>query len=433
MSINENILNSEPVNLLCRLYTAEYSSQDLPVPSMLNALGACAGFAAQVAVWRDLILPRNRNPGDFLVFATTKSRENYFFGDATNLFLLATTADRLSFLSLAAATLRNASELPDIGDVARYVAKSVGAENFGQPRIPPGIDLPELPRAALTRTWQKAAHILRDCPAAEWPALFGAAAGNIISANRQILAPLVAVKLLLEAAVPMSKLNPVTVEHSGVPAPLLTDWSNRALRPENSQEIQREILAAMPAMPRKINARPITIAQPTIGFANLAGASCDAIVTQDSVAFGDLFHGRIRVVTASIPVCDILFLYCNIEPSGRVVGYESPLRDLIGKSGAAMAVIASEVAPDTSQTPEFNKTLARGNNPPPPVNLVVTFHRNGEVFSRFFKSLLELMLTGVPMPMAWVTLAPQGPLPSEDCPVTICIPEAGGVVFGKGT
>jgi hypothetical protein len=85
MSIDADVLNSEPAHLLSSMYATEYPPQSLPrepspVPSMLNALGACAGFAAQVAVWRELVLPTKRNPGEFFVYAITKSRETFFFG-----------------------------------------------------------------------------------------------------------------------------------------------------------------------------------------------------------------------------------------------------------------------------------------------------------------------------------------------------------------
>jgi hypothetical protein len=160
MSIDAEVLNSRPVDLLCGMYAAEYSSQSLasmrdPAPSMLNALGACAGFAAQVAVWRELVLPTSRNPGDFLVYVTMKSHEILFFGEAINQFLFSTMPDRLSFLSLAAGTLSNASELLDIGELAAHVARSVSTESFGRPRVPPVVDLPGLPLAQL---YQLAVH-----------------------------------------------------------------------------------------------------------------------------------------------------------------------------------------------------------------------------------------------------------------------------------
>jgi hypothetical protein len=128
---------------------------------MLNAVGACAGFAAQVAVWRELVLPRNKNPGEFLVYANTKSKETFFLGEAINQFLFATPPDRLSFLSVAGAALSSPSELLDIAELARHVGRSLGTEGFGRPRIPPSVDVPELPRNALTRTWGKVARILQ--------------------------------------------------------------------------------------------------------------------------------------------------------------------------------------------------------------------------------------------------------------------------------
>jgi hypothetical protein len=90
-------------------------------------------------------------------------------------------------------------------------------------------------------------------------------------------------------------------------------------------------------------------------------------------------------------------------------------------------VIASEVSADLLKNEEFVKSLARGANAA--VDLVITLDRNGEAFGRFFKSLFELMLTGVSMPMAWVTLAPQGPDASNDNPGMIFHAEAGGVMF----
>jgi hypothetical protein len=434
MSIDANVLSSEPVDHLCRMYAAEYAQRSpvaaptTHVPSALNALGACAGFAAQVAVWRELVLPHNRNPGDFLAYATTKSNETFFVGEAINLFLFSSPPDRMSFLTLAASALSGASELPDIAELARHTVQALGSEAFGRPRVPSSVNLVELPRIALMKTWGKTAHILRDCRPAEWPALLGAAAYNIVTSNRGFLAPPIALRILLEAAVPMSKLNPATVEQSGIPAPRLTEWSMRALRPENQQEIVAEVRSAMPAKPPRISARPLVIVQPTIAFVNLSGASCNAIVAGDSTEIGSLFQGKVQIGTASVPTCDVLFLYCDVEPSGKVVGQGLSLRDLIGKSGASVAVVASEVQSDFFGRPEIQKAIARGQNRP--ANLIITNNRNGEAFGRFFKLLFQLMWSGVPMPMAWVRLAPQAPQQPKDIPGTICLMEAGQVVFG---
>jgi hypothetical protein len=113
-----------------------------------------------------------------------------------------------------------------------------------------------------------------------------------------------------------------------------------------------------------------------------------------------------------------------------VIGQGLSLRDLIGKSRARVAVIASEVPVELLQNTGFQKSLNRGNNSP--VNLVITGSRNGDAFGRFFKSLFQLMWTGVPMPIAWTKLAPQSPRQPRDIPGTICLIEAPQLAFLKG-
>jgi hypothetical protein len=434
MTIDANVLSSQPVESLCEMYAAEYVGQPIariprPLPAMLNALGACAGFASQVAVWRELILPANRNPGDFLAYAATKAREIFFFGEAINQFLFSTGPDRLSFLSLAASTLASASELPDIGELAAHVARSVGDASFGRPRVPPSVDLPEFPQPALIRTWGSATKILHERRPSEWPALFGAAANNIVNSNRTFVPPPIALRIMLEAAVPMSKLNPALIEDSGVRLPSLTNWSMRAVRPENVREIVAEVRAVMPAMPPRISARPRVISSPKIVFLNLSGASGEAIAARDQAEIGIVFRGNVETATVPVPSCDVLFLYCDFEPSSKIVGHEWSLRNLIRESKASVAVVASQVPHQIFANSEFHKSIGRDTNPR--VNLVITGNRNGDAFGRFFKSLFELMWNGVSMPMAWVTLAPQGPQQPDDIPGTIFIPEAGQVVFGE--
>jgi hypothetical protein len=114
-----------------------------------------------------------------------------------------------------------------------------------------------------------------------------------------------------------------------------------------------------------------------------------------------LFGRNVEVATVPVP-CDVLFLYCSFEPSGKIVGQEGSLRSLIRDSKATVAVIASPLTFDLNRESR-SKVLDRGDNPP--VNLVITLNRNGDNFGRFFKSLFELMWTqGLSMPVAWPLL-----------------------------
>jgi hypothetical protein len=433
MSIDVNAVQSRPVVRLVEMFSAEYASAG-GLPAILNAIGACAGFSAQIAVWRELILPNNRNPGDFLVYVTTKSQEIFFFGEAINQFLLAANGQRVSFLSFAASELSDASQLPDIAELLGRVAGSLGSDGFGRPRPLPSIEPYELPRAALGRTWVKTAQILADARASEWPALLGATAQRFIQENRRSLTPTIAVQIMLEAAAPMSKLNPATVEGAGVPAPAFANWSMRALRPENGQAIMAEVVSAMPPMPVGVATQPLTIEQPKIVFLNLAGAACEAIVREDRAQIGELFKPNVEVTTAPVR-CDVLFLYCEFESPGKIFGQSRPLGELIRASDAQIVVIASEVPAAFMGDREFSASLSSGDFPP--VNLVMTLGRHGKAFGRFFVALFELMWAGKSMPMAYVQLAPQVPAhlqpprrgDEEDIPGTIFAAGRGQVGF----
>jgi hypothetical protein len=203
----------------------------------------------------------------------------------------------------------------------------------------------------------------------------------------------------------------------------------RALRPENNQTIVAEVRAVMPAMPAGIATQPPVIDQPRIAFVNLAGTSCATIAAEDRAVIGELFGRNVQVTTVPVP-CDVLFLYCSLEPSGKIVGHEGSVRSLIRDSKARVAVVASQMPADLLSNREFQAALAKGNNPP--INLVMTLNRNGDNFGRFFKSLFQMMWTGVPMPMAWVQLAPQGSQQPDNIPGTICLMEAGQVAFATG-
>src|ERR1700721_424493 len=140
MTLSVHVGSRAPVVGLVKMFSAEYAPGGGP-PAILNAIGACAGFASQIAVWRELILPDNRNPGDFLCFVATKSQEIFYLGEAINQFLFATNRQRVSFLSFAASELSSPSQLPDIGDLLGHVVKTIGSDSFGHPRPPPSTDL----------------------------------------------------------------------------------------------------------------------------------------------------------------------------------------------------------------------------------------------------------------------------------------------------
>jgi hypothetical protein len=172
---------------------------------------------------------------------------------------------------------------------------------------------------------------------------------------------------------------------------------------------------------------PYVIRNPSLGLLNLMGEAGSAMLKQDHDDFANQFSTSINVGTDQVLKCNVLFVYCLLEPSGRIAGQQFSLRDVIKATGAHIVVVASENPPDVLTSSEFGQFLnSKGNWP---ANIIITVNRNGDTFGEFFKKLFTQMHAGITMPLAWVKLAPQGPGGHADCPGTIALLEAGHVTF----
>lgn len=164
------------------------------------------------------------------------------------------------------------------------------------------------------------------------------------------------------------------------------------------------------------------IRSPTLGLYNLSGNDCASILEADRKAIGQLFSSVIESADVP-PACNVLFLYCQIEPDGSIRGSNRRLREIIRDSGAPIVVVASENLGE-------NYTAAAQNTGYGFANLIMTLERNGEIFPNFFQRLFTLMKRGVSMPVAWNKLAPQIPGSEHaDCPSTFGVWGAGQIAF----
>jgi hypothetical protein len=96
---------------------------------------------------------------------------------------------------------------------------------------------------------------------------------------------------------------------------------------------------------------PFIIQNPLLAFVNLAGDTGKALMEADRAALSEVFHGNVQVTDRTLPRCNVLFLYCSFEESGRLAGSRFSFRDLIKGAGAHIAVIASDVSPACCRTP----------------------------------------------------------------------------------
>jgi len=164
------------------------------------------------------------------------------------------------------------------------------------------------------------------------------------------------------------------------------------------------------------------IGTPRIGFLNLMGHKAEQVLHEDKIAFGSLFTSSEESEQAP-PICDVLLIYCFIDQDGYIRGTTDGLRDIIRRSGARIAIVASENSTESYIAAGKDTVYGRAN-------LVMTLQRNGTAFSTFFRKLFILMMRGTPMPLAWVELAPQIPRQThKNDPGLICSMEAGHIVF----
>jgi hypothetical protein len=187
--------------------------------TQLTELGALAGFAVQMSIRKTVIEAQKLDPDSVLIEAVTKNGEKFYFSDLLNwiLFENMDAAPYSVWAYVAGAVPPDARLLlPDIPEIVSHAARSIGTRRFGVPRLPREHAPHTLPRAALDEHW---AMVRDDFVAsrrdpAEWPYDLAAAARWQMLTSRETLDLPLAAKIVMEAAVPMSKVDPATVRGS---------------------------------------------------------------------------------------------------------------------------------------------------------------------------------------------------------------------------
>jgi hypothetical protein len=115
-----------------------------------------------------------------------------------------------------------AAELPDYRPMFQFAAQSVGTPEFGIPRVDKKHQPQLAPRAALNLFWPRARFLLtredgpgpakdRHVPPHYWPLVIDIVARQCVLLSKSGLDPKIAVALVMESAIAMSKVDPKTV------------------------------------------------------------------------------------------------------------------------------------------------------------------------------------------------------------------------------
>lgn len=178
------------------------------VESLLCALGALGGYACQAGVRTEHVLINRQPENKVFIIVGTGDGKNYYYGDLLNKPLLEDTYSIWSMAGGAAQQL-GAQTLVDIHEIVKHVTSTVGTPAFGVPRVPgqhrPGM----LPIEILKALWPKAMPILKEyCDGpGQWPLLCAAAIQQAMLMSKGALDPLTALALVMESAIPMSKVD----------------------------------------------------------------------------------------------------------------------------------------------------------------------------------------------------------------------------------
>jgi hypothetical protein len=212
------------------------TERGIQAETLVMAAGSLAGFSAINAVFEAYLKRGRAKIGDrqttdtsaTIVEVKASDGRTYYFGDLINSFLAAVAgpASRPFFVwgYLAGVGINSGvptAELPDINEMFQRAASTVGTPEFGTPRMPSNLKPLLTTRQAIERLWPATRAILSrsDAPGANghavdvehWPIVCAIVAQQLVGQTKGVLDTKVALRLVMESAIFMSKIDPRSV------------------------------------------------------------------------------------------------------------------------------------------------------------------------------------------------------------------------------
>jgi hypothetical protein len=204
--------------------------RDVQHEAVLCALGALAGYAAQQAIREALVKTGKLTLDQAFAVIETRSGEVFFFGELLNAVIVARDGagnfgrnnggngahggpSHASIWKIVSegGFEAGAINLPDVTDIIKHCAATVGRDEFGIPRLADAHMPNILPREAVSRFWPEIRRKLAGNDPMSWPLQLALAARAQIISVKHAVRPDIAVQIVMEAAVPMSKIDPVSL------------------------------------------------------------------------------------------------------------------------------------------------------------------------------------------------------------------------------
>src|SRR5262249_24589454 len=110
-----------------------------------------------MSIRNGVIEPQSHRTDSLLVEVTARSGEKFYFSDLLNWILFENMSEPpYSIWAYLCARVPEdvLPRMPDLADIVRYAARTVGTRRFGVPRLPPEHMPKIMPRAALDAQWR---------------------------------------------------------------------------------------------------------------------------------------------------------------------------------------------------------------------------------------------------------------------------------------
>lgn len=189
-----------------RLINGYRTDKGVHIETILTALGSMAGYACQASIREEFVKSGKLQEGQAFAIAETKDGKHFFFGDMLNKPL---AESQYSVWSLAAGAAQQLGKpVPDVGDIFKHVSATIGSPEFGIPRIPED-HRSDLPISFLKVLWPDFLPVVQQlCTSpSEWPIAFAMAIQQVILMGKDAIDPSMAVSIVMESAIPMSKVD----------------------------------------------------------------------------------------------------------------------------------------------------------------------------------------------------------------------------------
>lgn len=202
-------------DVACQVLSGLGGREGIRVEDLLALLGSTGGFSVILTVLAHL-----KEAGDSLETAGiqhigTKDGKHYYFGEFPNHILLNSEMSVLGLSLGMAQKLGGEVGFDEVSEASTHVINTIGTPEFGVPRLPEAHRPVIAPAEFVSQLWPRInaeldryqVHFLHK------PTVIGFAIQNAMQAGKETLPPDLAAKIIIECAVPMSRLDPAEMDH----------------------------------------------------------------------------------------------------------------------------------------------------------------------------------------------------------------------------